>query len=94
MLEGRVAALEGQLSAAQREHVRATTDLGRRMQVELDRLLEKERAKAAKDVARATKERDTMQREVEKSRIALQRARASAGEREADLHAKLAEAQR
>jgi hypothetical protein len=64
------------------------------MQAELERLLKKEQMKAGKDIARAATERDVMQREVEKLRIALQRARTSAEEREADLQAKLAEAQR
>ncbi|BEJ15761.1 hypothetical protein CspHIS471_0503660 [Cutaneotrichosporon sp. HIS471] len=93
-LEGRVRTLEDQLAAAQREHARSTLELERRMQAELERVILKERGKAERDVARATKERDTMQREVEKSKIALHRGRTAAGEREADLQAKLAEAQR
>ncbi|GMK55848.1 hypothetical protein CspeluHIS016_0209040 [Cutaneotrichosporon spelunceum] len=93
-LEGRVCTLEGQLAAAEREYARGTLEQKRLMKTELEHAILKERGKAEKDVARATKDRDTMQREVERSKIALQRARAAAGEREADLQAKLDEAQR
>ncbi|CAK9781697.1 hypothetical protein CC85DRAFT_289760 [Cutaneotrichosporon oleaginosum] len=93
-LEGRVALLETQLAEAQRNHKRATADLERRMQMELDRMMVQERTRAEKEISRAANERDAMQREVEKTRTALARARSTASEREDDLQAKLVEAQR
>lgn len=93
-LEGRIATLQDKLAAVQRENARSTADLKARLTHDMRSQIHKEQARAEKEVKRAQGERDLMQREMEKQKIALQAFKKAVVEREAAQEAKLAEAQR